>query len=504
MNRTKLAILSILTSVSLGVFVFGTPKEAVSSYAYTNGDAATYYSSIDKYDSGSTLTSKLNTLNNQKRQRLIPYNSLFNYFDETDPPSGYGKVTAFYSGKSISSGITREHVWPYSRLYLNGTDSSGKRTDEGKNEIEQDLQMVRPCYSGDNEGRGNAFFTMPDGQGWDPGSLGIESYRGDSARIIFYCAIADLNLTLVDKDYDNKDNHTMGKLSTLLEWNLKYPVLKREKNRNEAVESIQGHRNPFIDHPEYACRIWGNYNGDTKSVCASYGFEGQVKINNSDVINEEYLLEVDENATFAASFTGTATPTYNWSFSTKGGTEQTTDIASITGSGSSISVKGLKVGTTYLKLQATYTMSNGATDTVFRTVKLNVVPRVDVTSIQLTNFPNKISYYVGDTFDPTGIKIVATYDDGSTSDVTNKVTYLNTNFDSAGTKTVFVKYQYKDVTVETSFNVFVREQGGGGGGTPSSSGGCGGSIMSTSIILSSLSLISALLITVSLRKKKKK
>ena len=503
MNRTKLAVLSILSSISLGVAVFNAPKEVSSVSAYQNGDAATYYNSIDKYDTGSTLTNKLNTLNTSKRQRLIPYSSLFNYFDETDPPSGYGRVTAFYSGKSISSGITREHVWPYSRLYLNGTDESGKRTDEGKNEIEQDLQMVRPCYSGDNEGRGNAFFTMPDGQGWDPGSLGVESYRGDSARIIFYCAIADLNLTLVDKDYDNKNNHTMGKLSTLLEWNLKYPVQKREKTRNEAVESLQGHRNPFIDHPEYACRIWGNYNSDTRAICGSYGSEGQVKINNSSISDDEYLLEIDDNATFTASFTGSMTPTYSWTFSTKGGTQQTTDVASITGSGSSISVKGLKEGTTYLKLQATYTAGNGSTETIWKAIKLNVVPRVDVTSIQLTSFPNKISYYVGDTFDPTGIKVMATYDDGSTKDVTTDVTYTNTNFDLAGTRTIFVKYQYKDVMVETSFNVYVRENGGGGG-TPSSSGGCGGNIMSTSIILSSLSLVSALLITVSVKKRKKK
>ena len=83
------------------------------------------------------------------------------------------------------------------------------------------------------------------------------------------------------------------------------------------------------------------------------------------------------------------------------------------------------------------------------------------------------------------------------------VTYTNTNFDLAGTRTIFVKYQYKDVMVEASFNVYVREKGGGGG-TPSSSGGCGGNIMSTSIILSSLSLVAAFLITVSVKKRKKK
>jgi hypothetical protein len=29
-----------------------------------------------------------------------------------------------------------------------------------------------------------------------------------------------------------------------------------EKHRNDVIESIQGNRNPFIDHPEWADSIW--------------------------------------------------------------------------------------------------------------------------------------------------------------------------------------------------------------------------------------------------------
>lgn len=502
MNRLKLFTLSILSSASLSMVLFGSPKEASITYAYQNNDAATYYNSIGKYDTGSTLTNKLNTLNTSKRQRLIPYSSVAQYFTQTDPGASSNQVTAFYSGTSArySGNMNREHVWPYSRLALNGDD----RADEGKNLIEQDLHMIRPALKDDNTGRGNKFFTMPDGQGWDPGALGDESYRGDSARIVFYCTIADLNLTLADKDDDGKNNRTMGKMSTLLEWNLKYPVKNREKTRNEAVESIQGHRNPFIDHPEYACRIWGNYNANTRRVCGSYGLEGQISINNSDILNDEYILEVGDTASFTASFTGNVTPTYSWIFSDVNGNEVTTDVASITSNSASSVVSGLKTGVTYLKVQATYTNGNGDAETIWKAIKLTVVPRVDVSSIQLTNFPNKISYYVGDTFTPYGIKIIATFSDSSTMDVTNKVTYENTNLDSAGTKTIIVKYQYKNVIVQTSFNVFVREQGGGGGDTPPKTGGCGGNIASTSIILSSLSLVSAFLITISVRKRKKK
>lgn len=503
MNRLKLLALSILSSASLSVVLFGSPKDVAATFAYQNNDASTYYSGIDKYDTGNSLTRNLNTLNNSKRQRLISYDNLTQYFSQTDPGAKSGQVTAFYSGTSArySGNMSREHIWPYSRLALHGDD----RADEGKNLIEQDLHMVRPAMKDDNTGRGNKFFTMPDGQGWDPGALGDESYRGDSARIVFYCTIADLNLTLADKDDDGKNNRTMGKMSTLLEWNLKYPVKSREKTRNEAVESIQGHRNPFIDHPEYACRIWGNYNANTKRICGSYGLEGQVTINNSAISNDEYLLETGESASFTPSFSGNITPTYSWQFSDVNGNEVTTDVASITLSNSACAVTGLKAGTTYLKLQATYTAGNETVETIWKAIKLTVVPRVDVSSIQLINFPNKISYYVGDTFSPYGIKIMATFSDKSTMDVTNKVTYENTILDSAGTKTIVAKYQYKQKTVETSFNVFVREQGGGGGGDiPPATGGCGGNIVSTSIILSSLSLVSAFLITISIKKRKKK
>ncbi len=71
----------------------------------------------------------------------------------------------------------------------------------------------------------------------------------------------------------------MGKLSDLLKWNLQYlpstsetadTALRVEQNRNNVIESnaaLQGNRNPFIDHPEYACKIWGNTNSATKSIC---------------------------------------------------------------------------------------------------------------------------------------------------------------------------------------------------------------------------------------------
>ena len=49
-----------------------------------------------------------------------------------------------------------------------------------------------------------------------------------------------------------------GYLSVLLEWHEKDQPDKFEKRRNGLVQEIQGNRNPYIDHPEYARKVFGN------------------------------------------------------------------------------------------------------------------------------------------------------------------------------------------------------------------------------------------------------
>ena len=169
-------------------------------------------------------------------------------------------VLAFYSGTKTRS-WNREHTWPNSH---------------GGNLIENDIHMTRPTIPSENGSRGNSFYVegkRDQSRGWDPAmeSFGVESYRGDSARIIFYGVIANSRLSIIDDDYHpttnkNRDN-LMGKISDMLKWNLTYPVLQREENRNIGAEYLQGNRNPFIDHPEYACRIWSNFNANTKRIC---------------------------------------------------------------------------------------------------------------------------------------------------------------------------------------------------------------------------------------------
>ena len=253
----------------------GTTSTTGTTTTSGGGDSTDYYPASLESLTGSELRSALNNLNNKKRESTVGYDPMgtttsspFKYtdydpssvkYDENGQP--YGTVfVSFYSGNTMTS-FNKEHVWPKSH---------------GGNLVEADIHHTRPTINAENSARGNSFYVegMKDqSKGWDPAmeSFGDETYRGEAARIIFYSAIASLTLNLTELTYhetsnNNRDN-LMGQMSCMLDWSLRYPVTDRERRRNEGAEYLQGNRNPFIDHPEYACRIWGGENDATKKVC---------------------------------------------------------------------------------------------------------------------------------------------------------------------------------------------------------------------------------------------
>ncbi|MBQ6761869.1 MAG: hypothetical protein IJP49_03880 [Bacteroidales bacterium] len=84
----------------------------------------------------------------------------------------------------------------------------------------------------------------------------------------------------------------------------------------------------------------------------------------------------------------------------------------------------------------------------------------ELVSIAITTAPTKTTFTVGDTFVFDG-KVTASYDDGSTKDVTSKVTTDGDSvIASAGeNKTVTVSYTENDVTKTATYTVTVNEAG---------------------------------------------
>lgn len=81
-----------------------------------------------------------------------------------------------------------------------------------------------------------------------------------------------------------------------------------------------------------------------------------------------------------------------------------------------------------------------------------------LTGISITTQPNKTTYAVGGSFDSTGMVVTATYDTGTTKEVTG-FTFSPQTFSSAGTKTVTISYTENGVTKTTTLSVTVISVG---------------------------------------------
>lgn len=87
--------------------------------------------------------------------------------------------------------------------------------------------------------------------------------KGDVARALFYMATRyyngdgsdGSNLTLTTGT--DSSGGKWGYLNTLLQWHVQDPPDAFEIHRNSLVQSFQKNRNPYIDHPEWAQKVFG-------------------------------------------------------------------------------------------------------------------------------------------------------------------------------------------------------------------------------------------------------
>ena len=175
--------------------------------------------------------------------------------------------------KNAASSWNREHVWPQSL----SRNSSGVQH-WGQTQAGTDILHIRPTYNDTNNERDNdkygntnksnplTYKGMP--YGYETGTTfePLDSVKGDVARIIMYVWTAyydyynDSSL-LITKTFTNYD--------TLLEWHMLDKPDVHEGYRNDFSQtSRQKNRNPFVDHPEYAWKIFGDSaSADVKNRC---------------------------------------------------------------------------------------------------------------------------------------------------------------------------------------------------------------------------------------------
>ena len=191
----------------------------------------------------SALYKALQSMMKSKHSYIITYDATRPLYGYTDGVSGNSsKLSTFYTGKLVSStwdgGNTynREHVWPRS-----------KSINQSKAEDSADIMMLRPETPNANSSRGNKAFGLSSGY-----YVPEECVRGDIARTLLYGYVRWGNTSYMWGTGGVIENSTI-----LLNWMQADPVDTWELGRNDAVESITGVRNVFVDYPEYAYLLFG-------------------------------------------------------------------------------------------------------------------------------------------------------------------------------------------------------------------------------------------------------
>jgi len=102
---------------------------------------------------------------------------------------------------------------------------------------------VGPCSSPGSSG--NCF---------EPGDM----FKGAVARAYFYISTCYMNQwDCCSTEGTDKSDIKPWMAQQLLQWHLKYPANSAEKQINDEIfEKYQQNRNPFVDHPEWAVKIW--------------------------------------------------------------------------------------------------------------------------------------------------------------------------------------------------------------------------------------------------------
>ena len=177
--------------------------------------------------------------------------------------------------KNLQQGISgsnfvwnREHIFPQSLANpAMNTDNPGIATDAHNLRAADRTRNSTRNNRKYGRGTGNSNFSTdtfpgldgPNTNAWYPG----DEWKGDAARMIMYMYVRYGNVCLPSVVGVGNNEFTPDDMIDLfLKWNAEDPVSQIEIDRNTYHENTsnnaaQGNRNPFIDNPYLATRIWG-------------------------------------------------------------------------------------------------------------------------------------------------------------------------------------------------------------------------------------------------------
>lgn len=302
---------------------------------------ANEYNSINT--SNSSLIADLTSVINVAGRTKIYYSNyggtMMKLFAATDTFAGQKVATCVYSGdkyiysEPIAWGyFSREHSYCHNWMPTNPADGSGNAPNNVERPEYNDQHHLFPTNQDDvNAVRSNdpvGEVVTVEGT-FLQGKFGLDIHgnrvyeprdeqKGRTARAMMYMATAHHNLndafgTPQNWKFRNPISATIPygqDQNVLKKWNTEFPPDSWDISRNDFLDSLQGNRNPFIDHPEYACYIdfsTMTYIANPPIPCDALGINKQTGLSNiyvapnpaNDEVNVYVNVAAKQNAIVA-------------------------------------------------------------------------------------------------------------------------------------------------------------------------------------------------------------
>ena len=219
---------------------------------------AGYYSQCEGL-TGTTLQAKLKSINTPKS----PSYDWSRYEDADEALDDPNSILCVYTRHNIPKSNhcgtyawdkwNREHVWTQSKYPASDKDNHNIFACEGQ------INNYRGNLPFDEGGTVVTVFghvtecKIITNVSFEP----CDAAKGEIARSVMYGTVM----------YSYTMTEEIKSIELALKWHLEHPNTERDIKRNNKVYENQGNRNPFVDHPEYACKIWGTTNSATRALC---------------------------------------------------------------------------------------------------------------------------------------------------------------------------------------------------------------------------------------------
>ena len=276
-------------------------------------------SQVDYYESISlTAPNFLTNLSNLiSKHQIITYasykNTVLSKLELQDTIAGKTFVQCVYSGENkiveepfdwTKAGYSREHTFAHSWMPSHPADNPPlPEYSDLHNLYPTNLEKANTVRNNFPLGEvtGKVLYVYLEGKLGYAGTQIVyeprDAHKGNAARAMMYMSIA----------YNNQNNNwifpSVQSQEIIKKWHFQDPPDNYEIARQEYIYWLQGNRNPFIDHPEYACYIDFSKLVKMKAICNNSISENEIanvsiqynnhtlKISSDEIINEIVIYD---------------------------------------------------------------------------------------------------------------------------------------------------------------------------------------------------------------------